>query len=175
MPSGRFHEHSAAILSVPLGVACFAGTESLSATFVCAGGFLFGTYYLSPDLDLEASLNGKLGRRWWIFRYIWVPYTLLVPHRSWVSHSGFSVLIRVGYLLAHFLVILVVGEVLGFIDAQQVLGVLAKISIENSRLGFWLIVGLVLSDLVHITEDRLKTFLIRRTNGKRRQRQWRAE
>jgi len=44
--------------------------------------FMFGTMYVSPDLDI----NSKPYQRWGTFRLFWKPYTDYVPHRGKLSH-----------------------------------------------------------------------------------------
>ena len=50
----------------------------LSAVFI----FMFGAMFVSPDLDI----NSKPYQRWSIFKVLWAPYTLYVPHRGTLSH-----------------------------------------------------------------------------------------
>ena len=50
----------------------------MSAVFI----FMFGAMFVSPDLDI----NSKPYQRWSIFKLLWAPYTLYVPHRGMLSH-----------------------------------------------------------------------------------------
>lgn len=45
-------------------------------------GFMIGTFYLGPDLDLRSNLY----YRWGALRFIWHPYHKLLSHRSPWSH-----------------------------------------------------------------------------------------
>lgn len=45
-------------------------------------GFMIGTFYLGPDLDLRSNLY----YRWGALRFIWHPYHNLLSHRSPWSH-----------------------------------------------------------------------------------------
>lgn len=45
-------------------------------------GFMIGTFYLGPDLDLRSNLY----YRWGALRFIWHPYQNMLSHRSIWSH-----------------------------------------------------------------------------------------
>lgn len=45
-------------------------------------GFMVGTFYLGPDLDLRSNLY----YRWGALRFIWHPYQNILAHRSVWSH-----------------------------------------------------------------------------------------
>lgn len=45
-------------------------------------GFMVGTFYLGPDLDLRSNLY----YRWGALRFIWHPYQNILSHRSVWSH-----------------------------------------------------------------------------------------
>lgn len=45
-------------------------------------GFMIGTFYLGPDLDLRSNLY----YRWGALRFIWHPYQNMLSHRSVWSH-----------------------------------------------------------------------------------------
>lgn len=45
-------------------------------------GFMIGTFYLGPDLDLRSNLY----YRWGALRFIWHPYQNMLSHRSMWSH-----------------------------------------------------------------------------------------
>lgn len=66
---------------------------TLAALFTAA--YLFAGYACAGDLDLDS----KEYRRWGPLRFLWWPYRLLVPHRSWISHGMIlGGVIRVCYL-----------------------------------------------------------------------------
>ena len=67
--------------------------------------FMFGTKYVSPDLDI----NSKPYQRWGILRIFWRPYTDYVPHRGMLSHN-----IVIGPIVLCLWLTLVVAIVIGF-------------------------------------------------------------
>jgi len=44
--------------------------------------FVFATYFLSPDLDIDS----RVFRRWGLLRFLWCPYKDLFHHRK-ISHN----------------------------------------------------------------------------------------
>ncbi len=85
MPRGKVH------LAVELGtlpgwIALGAGLGAGRASLLLfAGGYVGGSLFLSPDLDLAAS---DAARHWRGARVLWRPYAALFRHRG-VSHSPF--------------------------------------------------------------------------------------
>lgn len=58
-------------------------THDLTAAVLVAVSFAFSGLMFSGDLDLK-SVQYK---RWGWFRWIWIPYQKMVPHRSPLSHG----------------------------------------------------------------------------------------
>lgn len=58
-------------------------THDLTTAMVLGGSFAFSGLMFSGDLDLK-SVQYK---RWGWFRWIWIPYQKMVPHRSPLSHG----------------------------------------------------------------------------------------
>jgi len=91
------------LLQLGAVAAAFAG-HPLPAIGIFAGAI--GGHMATPDLDLPGlthcenrirRFNRILGALWVA---LWIPYGLLVPHRSWVSHlPGVGTAIRMLYLL----------------------------------------------------------------------------
>lgn len=97
MPMGSQHT-AVTILNIPIASigAYFIGGWNLVA--VLAGAMLAGDLLLSPDLDHSTGSNAY--KTWGLFRWIWIPYQRMVPHRSWMSHWPiFGTFGRMFYLL----------------------------------------------------------------------------
>lgn len=97
MPNHKTHERVGLITTIPIAAtALYLGLNGQSTT-VLVIGIVFSTYYLSPDLDHDVGAASY--RRWGLLRFIWYPYKQLIPHRSWLSHSGpISATLRIGYI-----------------------------------------------------------------------------
>lgn len=97
MPSGKTHNRINFIfLPVFLFGLVLAGFTSFKFAFVFSIGYVFGTLYLDPDLDIK----GKSFKRWGFLNFIWVPYQKFFPHRSVFTHGLFLGDIgRITYLL----------------------------------------------------------------------------
>ncbi|MEM7674823.1 MAG: metal-binding protein [Myxococcota bacterium] len=69
------------------------------AVVAFCGAYLFGTFFVTPDLDL-AEQHVLAKRNWGWFGFMWVPYGLLFSHRG-ISHGWFlGPLTRLLYLVA---------------------------------------------------------------------------
>ena len=82
MPGDATHTRAALAACVLASIVmCHYEVEILKIFYV-AIMFMFGTMYVSPDLDI----NSKPYQRWGTFRLLWKPYTDYVPHRGRLSH-----------------------------------------------------------------------------------------
>lgn len=126
---------------VALGAVVGVGRSSL---LLFAGGYVAGSMFLSPDLDLTRS---DAARRWGVVRFLWRPYAALFRHRG-LSHA----------------------PVVGPLTRLAYLGALASVGwailravADVSPLSFSLatiaptLVGLYLPQLLHILLDRSVT------------------
>ena len=137
--------------------------------------FVFGTFLLSPDLDLRNSIPTK---NWGILKIIWLGYHKMFKHRG-KSHSlVFSSISKILYL---FLVSAVLGtftyfgmSMLSGCDFQEALVLSEKEFLSVGELVFEKIViyknyllsillGIAISDWIHIVTDRICTAIKRRT------------
>ena len=122
-------------------------------------GYILGTFFLSPDLDLPSSRPTK---RWKLLRCLWFPYQLLSKHRG-VSHmpligSLFRLIYLLGTLLFLYFVFLGMlsllgGEVLTSVFILDLRGV-AKDLLRSEKV-LYFVAGVVCADLLHITVDIL--------------------
>ena len=83
MPSGITHDRITLWVLPWIAGICYALTRNGELTLIVAGGFLFSGLMFGPDLDIY-SLQYK---RWGILRVIWLPYRMMLPHRSLFSHG----------------------------------------------------------------------------------------
>ncbi len=132
------------------------------------GGYLVGTFLLSPDLDLPRSRPSK---RWRSLRFIWRPYQAVSKHRG-VSHVpiiGTSLRLTYFLLVLFFLYFVLLGisskyvpeikELLLSFDPFELFSRLA----EKEEV-FYFALGVILSEVFHVFLDlltsRLKRFKI---------------
>ncbi|PIQ25181.1 metal-binding protein [bacterium (Candidatus Blackallbacteria) CG17_big_fil_post_rev_8_21_14_2_50_48_46] len=95
MPSGKTHDRITWLTALPVMGGGWFITQDLRALACLGGAFLFAGLMFSGDLDTK-SVQYK---RWGWFRWIWIPYRKLVPHRSPFSHGPvLGVLTRLVYL-----------------------------------------------------------------------------
>jgi uncharacterized metal-binding protein len=171
MPSATTHDKIAVVSGlalVPLGagVLLLMDTEPQRAmldTALLVGSHLVCSYWLSPDLDIDSAIDD----RWGPLRPIWLPYQKLVPHRHWLSHSGISALLRLLYLLLSLaLIAFLVGLVLPGEVRQFVFGTFEFVR-DRPREVFLVLLGAIISDLVHTLSDKISTRRKRRLRVKR--------
>ena len=108
MPSGITHDRITLWVLPWIAGISYALTRNGELTLIMAGGFLFSGLMFGPDLDIY-SLQYK---RWGILRVIWLPYRLMLRHRSLFSHGPLiGTCIRLLYLftIVAFLSIVLVG------------------------------------------------------------------
>jgi uncharacterized metal-binding protein len=96
MPNG--HDHT--IINITVLIVIVSGlyawiSQSDSATpmrypihliAVFSVFYIFGTLFLSPDLDTDSTPY----KRWGIFRFLWWPYKVLFKHRGLSHHPIFG-------------------------------------------------------------------------------------
>jgi uncharacterized metal-binding protein len=105
--------------------------------------YLFGTFFLSPDLDIESTPY----KRWGLLRFIWWPYKVIFKHRGF-SHNPIlgplSIVANLAIIVA--LMLLLVG-----------------VDLHTIPLKFTVvaIIGMVLSMEIHIASD----FLVSKIKG----------
>ncbi|MFN7064688.1 MAG: DUF2227 family putative metal-binding protein [Aquificaceae bacterium] len=128
-------------------------------------GYLFGTFLLSPDLDLPKSKSSK---RWRRLRLVWRPYQLLSKHRGLSHFPILGTALRFGYLFLIFLFsyFVLLGLSLRYIPSLQ--GLLFSFDpfslisyVAEKEETFYFALGLVISEVFHIFLDLLTTYLKR--------------
>jgi uncharacterized metal-binding protein len=142
MPGHRVHD-GIALATAPLLAAGTYAVSDISTAGVLAGSYLVASFWLSPDLDIDSAPL----RRWGPLRVVWLPYTWAVPHRSILSHSGVSALLRLAYLGAAIALIAALFGLVLPIDPLRAIW-------DSHRTTIYLIAaGAVLSDVVHVAAD----------------------
>lgn len=134
--------------------------EALRDGAILTGAHVFGTYWLSPDLDTDSAIDD----RWGIFKVIWFPYTLVVPHRAIWSHSGLSGILRVLYLA-----MMIIGLLWALSGSLVLMGIsdpayhrtfvnwVQQFVFDNPRIAGLIAAGVVFSDLLHTIADHIST------------------
>ncbi|MBO9129970.1 metal-binding protein [Bacillus sp. 165] len=149
MPSGKTHTKLNLIALPVIIVLLFSyGYTSKSFLLFFTIGFIIGTYFLSPDLDIRSASY----RKWGLFRIIWYPYQVIMPHRSFLTHTFIiGDLIRLLYLL------FVLSPILYFANKTVLNSELVSIVESNKTLIFNFVTGVMSASAVHIIADVLNT------------------
>jgi uncharacterized metal-binding protein len=139
VPSGRVHE-TVNLLALPPTL--YFLPESLHK-LPFAVGYLVGTFWLTPDLDLATS---RPSRRWGILRVIWLPYAWLFPHRGLSHRPLLGALTRVLYLAA------LAGLGLWLFDA---LGYRLQFNFSVGQNWLSFFAGILAADFIHLLLDTI--------------------
>lgn len=144
MASGKTHTRTNLVAIGALAIA--TPFIDMTVSFTLLIGAIFGTLWLSPDLDLKSDAY----YRWGPLKAIWLPYVKLMPHRSLFSHLPvLSDVIRVVYIGFPLVLLLPLTayepEVRTWIDTK----------------GMPFFSGLVLATTLHTTLDYTSSFFKR--------------
>lgn len=169
MPSGRVHDAITmvtAAAAVPV-IAQLHPSPDWVSVGIGIGSYVFSGIALSPDLDVHS----RAYRRWGMFRFFWLPYQLLVPHRHWLSHSWLlGPLLRALYFFLILYVLLRLGivaidrwvvpidqsEVLRALEHELRLTLQSHVTWAQSAL-----IGLIVGGVVHSLTDALVSWFKR--------------
>jgi len=159
MSSGKEHQEASENWSWVIGLAAIAVSGDLFAGFAAGAGCLAGIY-LTPDLDvgywarIQSMKEIKksfpvLGRVWHI---IWLPYAIMLPHRSVWSHWPIiGTAVRLAYLSFILIaLIFVAGSLTGW-NPERVIFTISVF--YRYSLTHWFVLGIVISDTVHWLMD----------------------
>ena len=79
---------------------------SIESILIFSVTYLFGTFFLSPDLDIDSSPYN----RWGVFKFLWWPYKVIFKHRGLSHHPIFGPLtILINFVLIFVPVLVVLG------------------------------------------------------------------
>jgi uncharacterized metal-binding protein len=162
MPSGETHT-KINLFTLPALVFLLVSYGFTSWGFLLwfIGGFVAGTYFLSPDLDTRSSPYLK----WGVMRILWYPYRIIMPHRSVLTHTLIiGDVVRVLYLL------LVCSPFLYILNKTVLDGGLIFIAKQHLPQLLTVFLGIVAASALHIMADVLNTKRKKVMGRKRRRR-----
>ena len=146
MSSGRRHDQSIWILSLPLGIAVGL-VLGWAAALITAASCWAGGLWLSPDLDTRSNALG----RWGALGFLWWPYRRLIPHRSLWSHGPLlGTTVRLGVLLTWCLITTLAIPAL---SPAMLLTELQQLMRQHPQEFIALLVGLEGSAWIHLILD----------------------
>ena len=146
LASGRRHDQSIWVLSLPLGIAVGL-VLGWTAGLIAAASCWVGGLWLSPDLDTRSNAL----RRWGALGFLWSPYRLLIPHRSLWSHGPvLGTTARLGVLLTWCLIATMAVPAL---SPAMLLKGLQQLMHQHPQECIALLVGLEASAWIHLILD----------------------
>lgn len=158
MSDGKTHAGITAAASGLLAIGMWRLGFTAEQIRLTAEGCMSGIL-LSPDMDVDAGFLGYsyvdkylgkiVGTLW---KVLWWPYAVLIPHRSWFSHAPIiSTSLRLLYWYGIYLAVCVLFKL--------------PVWVPDRELGMYMFAGLALSDALHYLADIVSTFLKRRRNA----------
>ncbi|ABE51616.1 metal-binding protein [Methanococcoides burtonii] len=148
MPGGKTHDtiNIAVLIIILAGIfyLIMGNLSEMAARYldiytisVLSLSYIFATFFLSPDLDIES----KPYKRWKMFRILWWPYKVIFKHRG-LSHNPI-----IGPLSIVINLALIVALLLLFMGVELHQG--------HSRYIIAATTGMILSMEIHIISDFL--------------------
>ena len=161
MPSGKTHM-KINIVAFPILIIALTMWGVMDRVFYLffGIGFILGTYFLTPDMDIKSDTY----RNWGPLRFIWFFYLKMIPHRSFLSHSiFFGDIVRITYF------VLILSPVWYLLNKYVLDGKLLDMIIPyQTNIGI-AILGIMASSTLHIVADVIST-KSKRMKTKRRKR-----
>lgn len=154
MPGNATHDRIGLFTSVPIAVAAAAATNDWHFGLAAFCGHVFGTLYLSPDLDLGSA---SIDDRWGPLKWMWIPYDRAIHHRSRWSHSGVSVFLRVAYVALAFWLFTLGLDAIGIKQASHIWPLIQVWMNLHPRETIGVALGLFSSDSIHSFTDKVST------------------
>ncbi|AWC34577.1 metal-binding protein [Bacillus cytotoxicus] len=163
MPSGKTHT-KINLLSLPIVLFLLIsyGLTNFDFLLTFAIGFLVGTFFLTPDLDIHSSAYNK----WGLLRIFWYPYQCIMPHRSFLTHT-----IIIGDLIRILYMLLVFSPLLYIVNRTVLDGKLVDMAKEHEVGLITFVLGVIAASTLHIIADQFNTRrrkLMRRKKRRRR-------
>ena len=158
MPSGKTHIRIDIFFLILMGAVAVYFRDDLVQRFgrdrlveygaVFAVSYLFGTFLLSPDLDLKDNVSAK---NWGLLRLFWRPYAALFRHRG-LSHTPVvGSLTRILYMAV---VIYVVVAAANALFDMKIRMSFHDLQAANRNLALTALAGVCAPDLLHVLTDR---------------------
>lgn len=162
MPSGKTHTKINLVsLPIILFMLVFYGLTNFDFLLTFAIGFLIGTYFLTPDLDIHSAAY----RKWGLLRIFWYPYRIVMPHRSPFTHT-----IIIGDLIRLLYMLLVFSPFLYVLNKTVLEGKLAEIAKVHEVEISTFVLGIIVASALHIVADGVNTRRKKMMRRKRRKR-----
>ena len=146
LATGRRHDQSIWILSLPLGITVGL-VLGIKAALIATASCWAGGLWLSPDLDTRSNAL----RRWGALGFLWWPYRRLIPHRSLWSHGPLlGTTLRLAWLLTWCLIVTMAVPAL---SPAMLLAALQQLTHQHPQELIALLVGLEGSAWIHLILD----------------------
>lgn len=95
MPQGKIHDIITAVATPVVIWGAYHITKDNKTTIIITSLFLFASLMFNGDLDISS----RPYNRWWLLKFIWIPYQKIFHHRSIYTHGLFiGTIVRLLYI-----------------------------------------------------------------------------
>ncbi len=115
-------------------------------TFPFSIGYIIGTFFISPDIDIPHSRSSK---RWNILKIFWYPLWMVVGHRGVLHIPIVGTFVKLIYLLLIFF------PIYNLLESLFPVGLYIK-HIDEIKL-FYFTLGIIIADILHILLDVMES------------------
>jgi uncharacterized metal-binding protein len=153
MANGKAHKKINLIfLAIGIGAVLISSQHYVHGISVIIG-YLFGTYWMNPDLDIKSNPY----RRWGFLRFIWIPYQTLKHRSIWTHGYVIGDIIRYLYLMVLIMLGAGVMSMLTGVPYETYIDNLEEIFTQHKLSILSIFVGNILSSTAHILTDHAST------------------
>ena len=153
MANGRAHKKiNLLFLAIGIGAVLISSQHYVHGISVIIG-YLFGTYWMNPDLDIKSNPY----KRWGFLRFLWIPYQKLKHRSIWTHGYVIGDVIRYLYLTVWIMLGAGVMSILTGVPYAANLDNLEGIVIQHKLSILSFIIGNMLSSTAHILTDHTST------------------
>lgn len=142
MPCGKTHDNITIILVPIIFGVTYYFTNNLIDSSILLLFYLFSSFMFNGDLDVVS----KPYNRWWILKFIWIPYQMMFKHRSVFTH---------GIIIGTIIRLIYLTPILFIITHFNQTNIYQIISLFETKDILITLIGLELGSVIHTTSDKI--------------------
>ncbi|WP_175354250.1 metal-binding protein [Bacillus sp. FJAT-27986] len=151
--NGKAHKKiNLVFLAIGIGAVLISSQQYVHGISVIIG-YLFGTYWMNPDLDIKSNPY----RRWGFLRFMWIPYQKFKHRSIWTHGYVIGDIIRYLYVMAWIMLGAGAMSILTDVPYGIYINHLEEFVIQHKLSFLSFIVGNMLSSTAHILTDHAST------------------
>ncbi len=153
MANGKAHKKiNLVFLAIGIGAVLISSQHYVHGISIIIG-YLFGTYWMNPDLDIKSNPY----RRWGLLRFMWIPYQKLKHRSIWTHGYVIGDIIRYLYIMGWIVLVAFVLGILTGVPYTTYIDYLRDFVNQYKLPLLSFIIGNMLSSTAHILTDHAST------------------